>query len=138
MIRISDTIEIAEWEISESFMRASGPGGQHVNKSDTAVELRFEAARSPNLPAYVKTNLKRIAGRKWTKEGAIVIQADSHRQQSRNRQDALDRLKDLIVKATYRPKRRIKTKPSRSARARRMDQKRQRGDLKKLRQKPIE
>ena len=138
MIRISDTIEIAEWELSESFMRASGPGGQHVNKSDTAVELRFEAARSPNLPPFIKANLKRLAGRKWTKDGAIVIQVDTHRQQSRNRQEAFDRLRELITKATHRPKRRIKTKPTRAARARRMDQKRQRGDIKKLRRNPTE
>ncbi|MEM7240839.1 MAG: alternative ribosome rescue aminoacyl-tRNA hydrolase ArfB [Pseudomonadota bacterium] len=138
MIKISETLDIAEWEISESFMRASGPGGQHVNKSDTAVELRFEAQRSPHLPPYIKANLKKIAGRKWTKDGAIVIQADTHRQQSRNRQEALDRLIDMIQRAAKRQKRRIKTKPSRAARARRMDQKKQRGDIKKLRQKPIE
>ena len=84
-LTISDEIEIADWEISEVFVRSSGPGGQNVNKVSTAVELRFEAERSPNLPAPVKTRLRKLAGRRWTKEGAIVLQVEDTRSQARNR-----------------------------------------------------
>jgi len=111
MIKITDTIQIEPWEITESFMRSSGPGGQHVNKVSSAVELRFEAERSPNLSTYVKVRLKKLAGRKWTKDGAIIITAEKHRLQPMNRALAQEKLIELIVEATKRPKYRIKTKP---------------------------
>ncbi|MGB0411375.1 MAG: alternative ribosome rescue aminoacyl-tRNA hydrolase ArfB [Pikeienuella sp.] len=136
MIRVNDDIEIAEWEITESFMRASGPGGQNVNKVSSAVELRFEAARSPHLPDHVKTRLRRLAGRRWTKEGALVITSDKHRSQILNREDAQAKLIALILEAAFRPKRRIPTRPSQGAKRRRVEAKVKRGQVKKLRGAP--
>ncbi len=133
MLRINDTIAIEDWELSESFMRASGPGGQNVNKVSSAVELRFEAARSPNLPGPVKTRLKRLAGRRWTQEGALVIQCDETRSQARNRDIARDRLADLIRKALVAPKRRIATRPTLGSKKRRLKAKKVRGEIKALR-----
>ncbi len=133
MLRITDTITIEDWELTEQFVRASGPGGQNVNKVSTAVELRFEAARSPNLPDPVKTRLRKLAGRRWTKDGAIVIQCDETRSQSRNRDLARERLAELIIKATQRPKRRIATKPTLGSKRRRLEAKKQRGQIKALR-----
>ena len=95
-MQITPDITIADWELSESFMRASGPGGQNVNKVSSAVELRFEAERSPHLPAAVKRRLQRLAGRRWTKEGAVVIQVSEERSQARNREIARTRMADLI------------------------------------------
>ncbi|WP_371225161.1 alternative ribosome rescue aminoacyl-tRNA hydrolase ArfB [Roseovarius sp. 2305UL8-3] len=135
MLRITDQITVEDWELTEHFMRASGPGGQNVNKVSSAVELRFEAARSPNLPEPVKNRLRRLAGRRWTKEGALVIQCDETRSQARNRDIARDRLADLIRKATEKPKRRIPTRPTLGSKKRRLKAKKVRGEVKALRGK---
>jgi ribosome-associated protein len=135
MLRITDEIAIEDWELSEQFIRASGPGGQNVNKVASAVELRFEAARSPHLSAPVKTRLKRLAGRRWTGEGAIVLQCDETRSQVRNREIVRDRLAELIRQALVAPKRRIPTRPTLGAKKRRLKAKKVRGDVKALRGK---
>ena len=130
MIRINDTITIADWELSESFSRSSGPGGQNVNKVSTAVELRFEAERSPHFSTSQKARLKRLAGRRWTTEGAIVIRAEETRSQARNRELAEARLVDMIQAALIAPKRRIATKPTFGSTQRRLVAKSVRADVK--------
>jgi len=135
MLRITDSITIEDWELTEQFTRSSGPGGQNVNKVSTAVELRFEAERSPNLPDPVKRRLKRLAGRRWTTDGAIVIRAEETRSQARNRDLARERLADLIRAATVAPKRRVATRPTLGSQRRRIKAKVERGEVKALRGK---
>ncbi|MDA0353951.1 MAG: aminoacyl-tRNA hydrolase [Paracoccaceae bacterium] len=130
MLRINEQLIIADWELSESFSRSSGPGGQNVNKVETAVELRFEAERSPHLSAAQKIRLKKLAGRRWTIEGAIVIRAEETRSQARNRELAMTRLVEMIEKALITPKRRIATKPTYGSQKRRLLAKNIRAEVK--------
>ena len=133
MIRITRAISIDEGEIEEHFVRASGPGGQKVNKVSTAVQLRFDVGRSPSLPAEVRDRLLRMGGRRITDDGVLIIDARRYRTQQRNRQDAMERLIALIRRAARRPKKRRKTKPTLASKKRRLDSKRRRSQTKDLR-----
>jgi ribosome-associated protein len=134
MIRITDRISIDEQELEERFVRASGPGGQNVNKLSTAVQLRFDARRSPSLPDDMRARLERLAGKRLTRGGVIVIIAQRHRTQERNRQDALDRLIELLRAAAVRPVPRRPTRPTKGSRERRLETKKRRTSIKGLRQ----
>ncbi|MBF0561567.1 MAG: aminoacyl-tRNA hydrolase [Alphaproteobacteria bacterium] len=133
MIRITASILIDEREIEESFIRASGPGGQNVNKLATAVQLRFDVRRSPSLPGDVRERLEGLAGRRLSLDGVLIITAQCHRTQERNRQDARDRLVELIRRASVRPVFRHKTKPTAGSRRRRLEAKSHRSVTKRLR-----
>ena len=133
MIRVTPHISIDEREIEESFVRASGPGGQNVNKLATAVQLLFDVRASPSLPHAVRERLERLAGARLTGDGVLVITAQRYRTQGRNRQDALERLIDLIRQAAVEPRPRRPTKPSKAARERRVEAKKHRSGLKHLR-----
>ncbi len=136
MIRITRSISIDESEIHERFIRSSGPGGQNVNKVSTAVQLRFDVKGSPSLPEDVRLRLGKLAGRRMTDKGVLIIEARRSRHQEKNRSDALERLKTLIVKATQKPKSRTKTKPTAASKRRRLDDKKRRSSTKQLRRKP--
>ncbi len=136
MIEITPALSIDEDEISERAARASGPGGQHVNKTSTAIELRFDVRGSPNLPEDVKTRLIRLAGSRATQDGVLILFAQGHRSRELNRQDARERLIELIRSAAHRPKSRRPTKPTYASKLKRLDGKTRRSGVKTLRGRP--
>jgi ribosome-associated protein len=133
VIRVTDHISIDEREIEESFVRASGPGGQNVNKLATAMQLRFDVRGSPSLPAEVRARLERLAGTRMTRAGVLIIIAQRHRTQARNREDALERLVELVSRAAVAPRLRRPTRPTAAARKRRVEAKKHRAGVKRLR-----
>jgi ribosome-associated protein len=133
MIRINDHISIDDGEITETFIRSSGPGGQNVNKLATAVQLRFDVRHSPSLPHEVRARLERLAGRRLTRDGVLVLIAQRHRTQERNRADAIERLVELIAAAAVRPTPRRATRPTLGSKVRRLEGKKRRGGVKALR-----
>ena len=133
MLQITPTLEIPDSELVERFVRSAGPGGQHVNKVSTAVELRFDVARSPSLPEAVRARLLSRRDRRLTDDGVLVLSAQRFRTQERNREDARERLGALIAAATVAPKKRIATKPTRGAKERRLGAKRERATVKRQR-----
>jgi ribosome-associated protein len=136
MIQVTEAIAIDENEIQEEFMRASGPGGQNVNRVATAVKLHFDVANSPSLPEDVRKRLLRLGGKRITKDGVLVIDARRFRTQEQNRKDAVERLVALVRKAAAKPPVRRKTRPSLSSKQRRLNEKRRRGQIKGMR-KPV-
>jgi ribosome-associated protein len=133
MLQITPSIVIQEGEIELRFVRSSGPGGQNVNKVATAVQLRFDVANTPSLPHDVRERLIRLAGKRITEDGILLIDAHRHRTQERNRQDALERLAALVRQAVQPPKTRRKTRPTAASKKRRLERKRRRGKVKRLR-----
>jgi ribosome-associated protein len=139
MIRITPAIALDDAELHEDFLRASGAGGQNIQKVETAVQLRFDVRHSPSLPEGVRTRLERLAGRRLTKDGVLVITAQRHRTRERNRADALERLVALIREAAVPPPPpRRPTRPGKAARARRMDGKTRRAGVKAMRARPAD
>lgn len=136
MIKITNSVTLDPDEIEESFLRAGGPGGQNVNKVATAVQLRFDLRHSPSLPTGLRARAERLAGKRLTKDGVLVIIANRFRSQERNREDALERLVELLREAAVPPKPRRATRPSRAAKRQRLESKTQRGQVKKLRRPP--
>ena len=136
MIRVTAGLAIDPAEIEESFVRAAGPGGQHVNTTSTAVQLRFDVRRSPSLPGDVRRRLERLAGSRLTRDGVLVLQAQGHRSQKRNREEALARLVELVRAAARPPTPRKKTRPPKASKRRRLDDKKKHGAVKSLRARP--
>lgn len=136
MIQVTKDIALDERELAVRFIRSSGPGGQNVNKVATAVQLRFDVGNTPSLPGDVRTRLIRLAGRRVTRDGILIIEAQRFRTQERNRQDAISRLVELIRQAAQKPRPRKKTRPSLAAKERRIESKKMRGEAKKMRRTP--
>jgi len=134
MIPVTERVHLAEGELGFSYIRSSGPGGQNVNKVATAVQLRFDVARSPNLPERVRRRLARLAGRRLSSEGVLVIEARRFRTRERNRRDAVERLMALIRKAARDEKKRRPTRPTKASKEARLEEKKRRGKIKELRQ----